>query len=190
MLGRTAFFGVGQAGGVAQQVDHLHRALRRLAGDLHVLEFRQVVGDRRIEIELALLDQHHRGHAGDRLGHRRDPEDRIGLQRDLAGAVMSADRLQVRELAVARDGDHGARQRARVDLGLIPGSDPRQPLGREAGAHRIGHREILREATHRCEEHRECGANQVGESLHQKGFSTARNTIAIISTVGTSFHQR
>ena len=29
----------------------------------------KILGDRRGEIELALLDQHHGGHAGDRLGH-------------------------------------------------------------------------------------------------------------------------
>jgi hypothetical protein len=36
----------------------------------------QDVMDRRIEPDLALLDQHHEGEAGDRLGHRGDAEQR------------------------------------------------------------------------------------------------------------------
>ena len=84
---------IDQAGGMAQQILDRHRALLRLkretglAGhrvfgvdaDHHVLEFGQILVDRRCEIELALLDQHHGGDAGDRLGHRGNPEDRIGL---------------------------------------------------------------------------------------------------------------
>jgi len=84
---------IDEAGGVAQQVLDRHRALLRLERELprsagriggldadhHIPEFGQILMNRRGEIELALLDQHHRGDAGDRLGHRGDPEDRIGL---------------------------------------------------------------------------------------------------------------
>lgn len=82
-----------QSGGMAQQVLDRDRALLRLAceiglaglrvfgldGDHQVLELGQILVDRGCEIKLVLLDQHHGGHAGDRLAHRSDPEDRIRL---------------------------------------------------------------------------------------------------------------
>jgi len=84
---------IDHSGGMAQQVLDDHRPLLRLANefglagrgvlgldaDHHVPEFGKILVDRGGEIELAVLDQHHGGDAGDRLGHRGDPEDRIGL---------------------------------------------------------------------------------------------------------------
>jgi hypothetical protein len=52
--------------------------------------------NRRGEIDLALLDQHHGGNARDRLDHRGDPEDRIFLQPDRLGIVAKSDGLNSR----------------------------------------------------------------------------------------------
>ena len=139
---------------MAQQVLDGHRALLRLERELglsgrriggldtdhHVLELGKILVDRGREIELALLDQHHGGDAGDRLGHRGDPEDRIGLQRDGFGTVAKADGSQIGDLAVARDRRNRAREGAGVDLRLLPGSDPRQPRRREAERFRVARR--------------------------------------------------
>ena len=46
---------------------------------LHVRIGGQQFGDRLIEPEAALVDQHHRGHAGDRLGHRIDAIETVGI---------------------------------------------------------------------------------------------------------------
>ena len=130
---RIAFLRIGEACGVTQQVDDLRLTLGRLSADRPVLELGQVGRDRRIEIELALFHEHHRRDAGHRLGHRRDPEDRVGLHRHLSGAILRADCLQIGGLAVVRDGDHRTGQSALVDLRLVPRRDPLQPCRHEAG---------------------------------------------------------
>jgi hypothetical protein len=151
---------IDQAGRVAEQISHDHRALLRrkrefrlpsrrirlLGCDFHVLEFRQVLGDRRIEVELPLVDQNHRGHAGDRFGHRCDPENRIRLHWNRLAAVLKADRLEVGELAAPGDRHHGARQVTGVNPRLIPRRDAREPRRRETQTLRIARcRQIVSE---------------------------------------------
>ena len=80
------------------------------------------------------------------------------------GAILRADRLQVGELVVVRDGDHRAGQ-------------PPAPLSICAWYHGA-----IRSSR--------AGTKPVSSARAKEGFSTARNTMAIISTVGTSFHQR
>jgi hypothetical protein len=139
--GRIALILVDEAGGVAEQVLNDHRTLLRLKResgfsarriarfntDHHVLKLGKILVDRGGEIELSILDQYHGGHAGDRLGHRGNPEDRIRLQRGGLCMVAKADRPQIRDFAVPRDRSHRARESARIDLSLLPGSDPLQP---------------------------------------------------------------
>jgi hypothetical protein len=141
-------------GGMAQQILDDHRTLLRLVCDVGLagrrvpgldsncrsLELWKILGDRGCEIELALLNQHHGGHTGDRLGHRGDPEDRIALKRDRLCAVAKANGLQISDLAVPRDGRDRAREGAGINLRLLPGRDPRQPRRREAKRFRIAHR--------------------------------------------------
>ncbi len=75
-----------------QQMAHRDRRLRRahvgkgtVGGDLHLhgREFGQDRRNRLIQTQLALVDQHHRDHAGDRLGHR-------------IGAIQAVDRGRAR----------------------------------------------------------------------------------------------
>ena len=80
---------VAEPGGVRQQVADRDRPRRRARGErgvgagrhLHVLERRDIFADRIVEVQLAVLDQHHRGHAGDRLGHGVDTPQRVGPRR-------------------------------------------------------------------------------------------------------------
>jgi hypothetical protein len=55
---------------------------------LHVGELRQDLGERLVERELAVVDQHHRRHAGDRLGHRIDAVDALGVGLARAGEAV------------------------------------------------------------------------------------------------------
>jgi hypothetical protein len=117
---------------VAQQVLDDHRPLLRLKRepglsahrvarfntDHHVFERGNIPMDRGREIELAVLDQHHGGHAGDRLTRRGDPEDRIGSQWHSLDMVAKANGAQIRNLTVARDYRNSAREGTGIDLRL------------------------------------------------------------------------
>jgi len=85
--------------------------------------------DQLAQRHLALFDQPHEGNAGDRLGHRRDAEQRFGLQR-LAGRprLPPADRQQ--RHFVARDQHLHMRQFAALHIGPVQMIDQRvQPVG-------------------------------------------------------------
>ena len=113
--------------------DQLQRRLavgtRLLLADFDVLEGRDVLGDRIGERQLALLEQHHRRHRGDRLGHGIDAEDRILGHRRLLLGVEAAHGLEVGDLAVPRDEQDGAGDRALGDVGLERVGDRLQALG-------------------------------------------------------------
>ncbi len=145
---RRAAILVGETGGVPQQVldrgDLLWRARApaRL-GHLQLGQRRQVLRDRIAEQDPPLLHQHHDGRRGHGLGHGCDREHRIGLERLLGCRIAIADRLQVRELAAARDGDDAARHAGGLDLaahGLAEAtqSHRRQSNGLGLGAGDIG----------------------------------------------------
>ena len=98
------------AGSVREQV--ADREPRRLAvRGLQVLEFRQVLLDRIVDGELALVLEHEHGRAGDRLGHRGDPEDRVrsaSACRAAMSALPIASRWTIRSgvaTSVTRAGD-------------------------------------------------------------------------------------
>ena len=122
---------------MAHQVTDQHRLRGRdriavLLPDLDVLERRQVVGDRRVEVELALLNQRHRRDRNDRLGHRKDAEDGfVRHRRGLAGA-LDAEALLERDLALAADQQVGARNLAALHVGVQRRPDRVQLGGVEA----------------------------------------------------------
>jgi hypothetical protein len=139
--GPIALVFVDEAGGVAEEVLDDHRTLLRLKReprlsahrikrfntDHHVFERGNILMDRGREVELAVLDQHHGGHAGDRLTRRGDPDDRIGPQWYGLGVVAKADGAQIGNLAVARDDRNSAREGTGIDLRLLPSSNPCEP---------------------------------------------------------------
>ena len=96
-----------EAGRVAHQLPHRHRLrLRHFAvrcGHLEAGELGDVLGHRVVERPLALLPEHHHGHAHDRLGHRREAKDRVAGDRLLRRQILDAVRVEVDDLAVPRD---------------------------------------------------------------------------------------
>jgi len=102
--------------------------------------FGDVFGHRFVEGDLALLDQHHEGHRGDRLGHRIDAKERVRLQRRAPLAVGQAQDRVIGQLAAPPDLHLGAGQLARLDVALIEKRrDPRQAFGGKAQALGFGH---------------------------------------------------
>ena len=116
---------VGQPGGVAQQVDHAHRRLGRpglvgagLAGDVdaQVLPGRDEAVHRVVQRHQAFFDQHHEGHAGDRLGHRVDADHRVLAHRRAVFERRVAQHRLVHHLALPRHHHLRARQFAGGDV--------------------------------------------------------------------------
>ena len=70
--------------------------------DPHVGKFRQEAGDRVVELEAALLVEHHHRHRGQRLRHRVDARDGVGGERRVAGDVGPAVGAEERGPAAAR----------------------------------------------------------------------------------------
>ncbi len=135
---------IGQSRRMAQQIDHAdrRRGRSRQEGDIAaardedagVLELGAELHQRIGQRDLALLDQHHEGDAGDRLGHARDAKDRVVLQR-LAGPRV-ADARAMRDLAAPRYERRGVRQAAGVDIfGGEKGGDAVEPRRVESVGH-------------------------------------------------------
>ena len=148
---------VGETGRVAQQVLNRHLPLRvdqfelRLAvfalafnADFHVFECRDVLRNRILEHDLALLEHHHDRDRGDRLGHGVDAEDRILGHRRLGFGIEHADGLEIRNLAVTHDHRDSARDGALRAFGAQPLGDAVEPLGRQPDVRRPGGRQVLR----------------------------------------------
>ncbi len=88
---------VGGHGVVQRAVDVLEH--------LAVGQFGQQAVDRLVPPQLALLDQDHRRHGGDRLGHRGDAEDRVPLERVVLAQVLVPDHVDHRLAAAMDHGD-------------------------------------------------------------------------------------
>ena len=119
---------VGQAGGVPQQIHDQHRPRRRPGQECRrgaglenaeVLPFRDVFVDGLVERDAAFLEQHHEGHAGDRLGHRIDAENGVVLHRRLALEVGKTLHRAVDDLAAAIDQELRSRKAAGIDVAVL-----------------------------------------------------------------------
>ena len=137
---------IDETGGMAQQILHRHGPFLRLhpqhgfAGfgitlldtDLEVLELRQVLRDGRRNVELAFFSQCHCGYRNDRLGHRRDPKNRIRRHWYFLLAVLVTEGAEIGYLVIAHDQHDRARQLPGIDIPLKHPGHPLQPVGREA----------------------------------------------------------
>ena len=65
------------------------------------------LGDRIVQLEAALLPEHHYSHSRDRLGHGRDAEERIVRHRNGAGNIAPTDGLVDNDTAPFGDDRHG-----------------------------------------------------------------------------------
>src|SRR5260370_14860410 len=112
---------VGDARGVQQQILDIdgpaqrHQAEYQAAGtifsfdaDLHAGEGWNVFADGIVKRELALVDQHHRRHAGDGLGDRMDREDGVRRHRRSLLDVALDEAFEIDRLAVVLDQHDGA----------------------------------------------------------------------------------
>jgi hypothetical protein len=101
--------------------------------DADIPELGQDVRDRRVDRDLALLDQHHEGDRGDRLGHAGDAEQRALVDRFVRALARRALAAEMDDLAVAAEQDLGVGQLARVEVSLLQEAiDTVQPRGVEA----------------------------------------------------------
>jgi hypothetical protein len=111
----------------------LERALH--AGDEHALVApgRDEAVHRIVQRHQALLDQHHEGHARDRLGHRIDSKQAVGLQRLAPLDIGAAQHRRVGQLAAPPDLGQRAGQFTTVDiLGLQKSIDALQSITRQS----------------------------------------------------------
>ena len=131
---------VGEPGGVGHQVVHGDRpgeglGLERVRVTARVHprlgECRDVLRDRVVELEPALLVEHQRRHRRDRLRHRVHAIDGVRLYRAVRLDVAAAAGLEPGEAVVAHDGDEQPREAARVHPPPHPGEDPGKARGRE-----------------------------------------------------------
>ena len=118
----------GQAAGVAEDFadgdgvgggfeDRL--AVGAFAGvELLALELGQVFLHGVVEVQLALVHEHHHGGPGDGLGLRGNPEDGVGLHHALRGAVGEPDGLDGEHLVLRGDERDGSGQFALLDEGF------------------------------------------------------------------------
>ena len=106
------------------------RRVRRAAGpDLHILQRRQILRHRIIQIQPPLLDQHQHRDARDDLRHRIHAADRIALHRQLPLHVAITVGLEIHDLPITRQ--------QRDEPGML--TFVHEPLGR-----RVQHREPRR----------------------------------------------
>ena len=115
---------IGEAAGMAQQIDHLHGCRCRAGDERHTTaarlkhaglgELRQNARHWIAQRDLALFHQLHERHRSDRLGHAGDAENRILLQR-LTGSRVSLKRKMC-NLVTAPDQQGRVRQQAGVDV--------------------------------------------------------------------------
>jgi hypothetical protein len=69
--------------------------------DLRVSERRDVSSNGFVESQMACLDQPERGDARDRLRHRGEPEDRVGLDRQIGVDIAPPDAVELERLVAA-----------------------------------------------------------------------------------------
>ena len=80
---------IAKACGVRQKIAYRYwrvrrasiKAFHRIDQHHRVFETGDEIGDILVEADLAVFDQHHRGHTRDRLGHRIDAEQAVGVHR-------------------------------------------------------------------------------------------------------------
>src|SRR5262245_3515224 len=128
---------VGQAGGVREQMDDANVLLAVLSKGGYEL------GDAVLQPDLTALDQHHGSRRGDRLGDRRDQEQRVLAQRRRIGfGPLLAEETRLNDAAVAANAD----ARGRNAIGLDPALQQRvgalQPRGIDVDRLRRGDLEV------------------------------------------------
>ena len=190
---------VRETGGMGQDVLHRDRprGLDQLVGraqvlvgvrhrrDLHLGELGQVLRDRIAELEPALFVQGHQRHGSDRLGHRRDPEDRVPGHRGALFGPAFALGLEVDDLAAAGNQADCAGDLLAVDVAGHRFGQTLQALGRHAGALGLGDRQRSWRGLVGGRSRRS-GRQGAGEEACEKerGGGQHRDTVALVEVHG------
>jgi len=130
---------VDEAGGVGKEVMErnrpLGRAQQRFAGRIEAIDHprcrdhRVDIGYRRLERELALLDQPQRGHRRDQLHHGGDTENRVARHRRPLVNASTAEDPFVNDAGFGCGHGHHARHILGADCSAQDGIDLRQHSG-------------------------------------------------------------
>ena len=116
---------IGQPRLVREQVADRHRPVDRPGEEVRVVAaledpqiapFGDELPDRVVELEVPLLVELHQGDRGDRLGHRVDPEDRVGPHGLVPLAVHQPLRREPGRLAASGDEREAARDLLRLQV--------------------------------------------------------------------------
>ena len=138
---------VGQAGGVGEEVTPGDGApggfqlqLQRVAADGHghVRELGEEVADRVVELEQALLVEHHDGQARERLGHGVDADNGVRRHGRAGGEVGQPGGALVGDPAAAGQGDGQASELPIGDEAVHPGVHAGKLAGGQADILRAG----------------------------------------------------
>src|SRR5262249_55446974 len=132
---------IGETRAMSQKILHDNRPGRRYVrisdltvrtrgchAHLHVFEGRQEFGDGIGELDDAIFDQHHSRHRSERLGHRVNAKNRIGLHGRIRTLVLEADGVRINDLPLTGDHDHRPRQLAFSNLFFEHGRDAPEAL--------------------------------------------------------------
>ena len=124
---------------------------------LEILELRNVLRDRIVELPFTLFEQNHHRDAGDRLAHRIDAKDAVRRHRLVGVDVLFADGVEMHDLAVSRDERDDARELSLIHDALHARRHGLQAVRRHADAFRLGCRYIASGV--RCRACNECKRN-------------------------------
>ena len=131
---------VGDAGGVRQQIANRHRprrrprrprAVRSVEPGEHAqtIELRQIRRGRRVDLDRAVLHEHHHGERRDRLRHRCDAEDRVWRERRAVRVVAHAGGVHEDRPLGVDNANHDRRRKAAIGGSI-------DELMQSAGVHR------------------------------------------------------
>ncbi|MBV6434577.1 MAG: hypothetical protein IANPNBLG_04836 [Bryobacteraceae bacterium] len=138
--GNVRLAAIGNARRVGEQVGNGDRpfggndsgaAILILQGNRRLLESRDKISGGLLDADLAFLDQRHHRRAGDRLGLRGDPEQRVHGHLAARFLVAPPESLLVGGLAVSKNQRHGAGHAILIDVLPDDAIDAGQPVGSE-----------------------------------------------------------
>ena len=129
----------------------------------------------RFERQAPVLVEHQRTDRAHDLRHRGELEDRVERHLRAGFLVEVTVGLVVHELAVARDGDHGAGHAVGFDLAGEERVDARQPLLRESRGLRGNGWQGLGKCTDGTQSNGDCGGN-LAHGVSSRGFAGCEQT--------------
>ena len=107
--------------------------------DLHLLQFGNVLHHRIFQVEISLLHEPERGHAGDDLGHGIDAANGVLFHRQLLFQIAITIGLEIDDLTVTRHESDNPRVQSIIHEAADDAAHCLQALGIEPGGLRLGY---------------------------------------------------